>query len=221
VTNQDAHLWHTRWEEGRIGFHQEDVNEQLVQYWPDMVPEPTSTVLVPLCGKSRDLTWLKNRGHSVLGIELSSIACRAFFEEQGFSFRLKSAGDHQMYIGEGEADGIRLWCGDLFEVPTALLASVDAWYDRAAIVALSADQQRRYAAWLTDGLRPGTEGLIVAFDYPRGIRNGLPYPVGIQDIQTLFADRSRVQLLEETSLTEGNRWDLPWVNQPVMQITRL
>ena len=40
-------------------------------------------VFVPLCGKSLDLEWLRDRGHAVSGVEISAIAVEAFFMEQG------------------------------------------------------------------------------------------------------------------------------------------
>ena len=32
------------------------------------------SILVPMCGRSLDLLWLCSRGHSVTGVEISSIA---------------------------------------------------------------------------------------------------------------------------------------------------
>ena len=42
-----------------------------------------STVLVPLCGKSRDLLWLAQHDFRVTGIEISPIAVEGFFRENG------------------------------------------------------------------------------------------------------------------------------------------
>ena len=39
------------------------------------------SVLVTMCGKSVDLLWLCSRGHSVTGVELSSIAVEQLFQE--------------------------------------------------------------------------------------------------------------------------------------------
>ena len=74
--------WAARWNAGRTGFHQPIVNAQLVQYWADLVPNENAGVIVPLCGKSRDMRWLHQRGHTVVGIEIVESACQAFFEEQ-------------------------------------------------------------------------------------------------------------------------------------------
>jgi len=46
----------------------------LCQYWQELNLAHDSVVFVPLCGKSRDMLWLREQGHQVLGVELSAIA---------------------------------------------------------------------------------------------------------------------------------------------------
>jgi thiopurine S-methyltransferase len=216
----DGDRWQARWEEGRIGFHQDVVNEILTQRWPQIVEDSSSTVLVPLCGKSRDMTWLHQQGHSIVGVELTEIACRAFFEEQDFPYVVERIGSHELFVGTGVADGIRIFCGDLFELPVDQVSDVGAWYDRAAIVALPPEVQKLYAAWLTRTLKSGTPGFMLTFDYPRGVRNGAPYPVSLTDVESLFQSNFDVVLLGQVDLGANNRWGLSWVKEPAIQLTR-
>ena len=74
-------FWHERWEKNNIGFHQEDVNAYLQKYWHKLELKSGQKVFVPLCGKSRDILWLRAQGYFVAGVELSSIAVNAFFGE--------------------------------------------------------------------------------------------------------------------------------------------
>ena len=39
------------------------------------------SIFVPLCGKTLDLIWLNEKGHTVMGCELSEVAAKQFFEE--------------------------------------------------------------------------------------------------------------------------------------------
>ena len=48
------------------------------------------SVLVTMCGKSVDLLWLCNRGHSVTGVELSPIAMSQFFKENSIPHTVTS-----------------------------------------------------------------------------------------------------------------------------------
>ena len=47
----------------------------------DTHPNETSCILVPLCGKSKDLIWLQKHFHQVIGVELVPQAVKVFFEE--------------------------------------------------------------------------------------------------------------------------------------------
>ena len=63
-------FWHERWKNNQIGFHRQNVNAQLQQFWKDLGlgSAAEAPVFVPLCGKSHDLSWLAQQGHSVIGI---------------------------------------------------------------------------------------------------------------------------------------------------------
>lgn len=76
-----AAFWHDRWKNNQIGFHNEEVNERLSRYWPTLGIEEGAKAFVPLCGKSLDMHWLRQRRHPVVGVDLSPIAIHDFFSE--------------------------------------------------------------------------------------------------------------------------------------------
>ena len=59
-------FWHQRWQEGRIGFHQGDINPWLRRYWSALDLHADARVLVPLCGKSSDMLWPVSYTHLTL-----------------------------------------------------------------------------------------------------------------------------------------------------------
>jgi thiopurine S-methyltransferase len=75
-------FWHERWERSEIGFHQQDINVHLQQFWTQLDLRPGQRVFAPLCGKSRDLLWLAGEGHPVTGVEISRLAVEAFFHRE-------------------------------------------------------------------------------------------------------------------------------------------
>ena len=77
----DGDFWRERWRSNEIGFHQPDYSKWLLKYWRELHVPRGSDVFVPLCGKSRDLHWLLQRGYRVQGVELVDQAIEAFFEE--------------------------------------------------------------------------------------------------------------------------------------------
>ena len=85
-------FWLERWERKETGFHQNEVNPYLRQHWQELHLARDSVVFVPLCGKSRDMLWLRKQGHRVLGVELSAIAVQAFFNLGGISRTIPMTG---------------------------------------------------------------------------------------------------------------------------------
>src|SRR5690606_29079731 len=120
-----------RWKNHEIGFHRHEVHPLLTQHI-EAVAQPKATVFIPLCGKSLDMKWLVDSGYQVLGIELNESAIKAFFAEHKLQPSIHQEGPFRVY----RAPGITLYQGDFFELTPAHLDGIDAWYDRAAMVAL-------------------------------------------------------------------------------------
>ena len=81
MTGRDNELWQQSWRDKNIDFHQKAVNPHLVRFWSSLGLAAGDRVFVPLCGKSLDMLWLAGQGHTVIGVELSPLAVRAFFRE--------------------------------------------------------------------------------------------------------------------------------------------
>jgi thiopurine S-methyltransferase len=175
--------WIRKWLANDIRFHQSAAHPTLTREFGDL---PPGRVLVPLCGKSLDLVWLRSRGHHVVGVELSPIACRDFFEENGIPFQRVASGTHEIYRG----DGIELWCGDFFELPGHVLEGTTAIYDRAAIIALPPDMRTRYAQFLVrhlPAMSPTLEMLLITVEYAEGTISGPPFSVPEEEVRRHYS----------------------------------
>jgi len=151
-------FWLEKWQSGNIGFHLDEVNALLREYWPKL--DAGAKVLVPLCGKTKDLIWLAEQGLKVVGIEVSDIAIRDFFSENKLSYDL-SWYDGVAYYQAKERD-ILLIEQDFFEFREA---DFDACYDRASLVALPQSIRAVYSEHLKQRLSPHSHLLLVTIDY--------------------------------------------------------
>ncbi|MDX1516651.1 MAG: thiopurine S-methyltransferase [Woeseiaceae bacterium] len=179
--------WLERWRDGRTGWHESAGNRGLHEHW-------TATgcrVLVPLCGKSPDLLWLEERGNDVVGIELSEIAARAFFDENDIEYRRDSQG---CFVAIGRR--LSIVCGDYFAFSES---GFDAHYDRGALVALPLELRPRYAAHTRALLRPGAFQLVVSLDYDQSVADGPPYAVGGREITSYWHALERVDAYDVMS----------------------
>jgi thiopurine S-methyltransferase len=193
-------FWLERWEREEIGFHQNETNPYLRQYWPELRLASGSEVFVPLCGKSRDMLWLREQGHPVLGVELSAIAVQAFFKENGYIPHHEISEKFDCC----EAEGIRILCGDFFDLGKDDLAKVSAVYDRASLVALPPEMRERYARHLVNILPPATQILLIAFDYPQPEMPGPPFAVSAGEVEALYRGHAGIRLLAQLDVLAQN-----------------
>lgn len=193
--------WISRWKQGEIGFHQDEVNPYLRQYWDTLHVAHGDKVFVPLCGKSRDMIWLHEQGHAVLGIELSEFAVHTFFKENDLVPQYVIRGQFNHY----EADGITILQGNFFELGQADLKDVRAVYDRASMVALPPEMRKRYVHHLATILPSATKILLITFDYPQSEMAGPPYAVSPEEVQALYHDHAEIQLLAKLDVLEQNQ----------------
>ena len=194
-------FWHDRWERNQIGFHLDKANAYLQRLWPTVGLEQGSRVLVPLCGKSLDLSWLAANGYEVLGIELSQTAVEQFFHEQQIKPDIRQQGAFTVY----EAGPITLLCGDFFALTAEDVAQCRGLYDRAAIIALPPEMRETYVRHLGNILAQGCKGLLIALDYDQSQMSGPPFSVPDAEVQRLMAPDWSLETLEEADVL-GQEW---------------
>jgi len=196
----DKDFWLRRWEREETAFHQGEINPYLRQYWEELHQPCGGEIFVPLCGKSLDMLWLRSQGYDVLGVELSSVAVQAFFEENGYVPKLSK---HQRFDCS-EADRMRILCGDFFDLSRDDLARVHAVYDRASLVALPPAMRKRYVQHLVSILQPATQILLVTFDYPQNEMSGPPFAVSAAEVDELYRDFAEIRLIKKADVLADN-----------------
>lgn len=184
--------WEARWREGRIGFHQSEINPYLVEHGDFLAGGRTERVLVPLCGKSRDMDWLRGHFDEVVGVEIVEDGVRAWFEEHEEPYRR----DHHDVGVQYSGRGITLYAADIFDIHQGVLGRVDAVYDRAALVALPLDMRRRYATHLAGMLEPGARMLLVTLEYDPEATDGPPFAVNPDHVRELYARDFELEYFE-------------------------
>jgi len=187
----DAAFWHSRWQEGRIGFHQDRPTPLLVEYWSLLDLARGSRVFVPLCGKSLDMAWLASQGHRVLGVELSAMAVRAFYDEHGLTPSIERGPAGDIY----RAGDVDIVCGDAFALDAETLRDCAGVFDRGALIALPPDMRERYVRELYARLPSGCRGLLVTLEYPAHEKAGPPFTVPEAEVRELFGRDWRVDVL--------------------------
>jgi thiopurine S-methyltransferase len=193
-------FWAQRWKEGRIGFHEGRTNTFLARH-VDRIGTAPRRVLVPLCGKTEDMAFLASRGHEVVGIEAVEDAVKAFFREHELEPSVRELDGNIRAYSSGR---VTLLAGDVFACTKEHVGDVDAFYDRAALVALPPDVRARYVAHVRGLLAPQSKGLLVTFDYDQSKFAPPPFAVGAEEVRRHYTG-ARVTLLDQGPL-EGPRF---------------
>ena len=195
----EAEFWHQRWQSSRIGFHRQQVNAQLSEFWPRLSLSKQTEVLVPLCGKSRDMHWLAAQGHRVAGFELSPLAVQGFFTEAGLVPSLEQYGHYRCW----QSGRIQLYEGDFF-LADSLPRRFDAAYDRAALIALPEPMRIAYADLLARLLNPGATLLLITVDYAPTQQQSPPFAVSETEVRRLFESHFTVEPLGRIAEGQSN-----------------
>ena len=195
-----ADFWHEMWASGEVGFHQKQVNAFLTEFWPKLNLRSNAEILVPLCGKTLDMLWLREAGHSVIGVELSQKALDEFLHENNLNADLAK---HDKFCGY-ELPEMKLLCGDFFHLSANDCLNVKAVYDRAAIIALPPHMRQSYALHLQEILPAGCKILMVIMEYDQNLMAGPPFSVRESEIAALFAEFEMQKLKEVEFMRKGN-----------------
>lgn len=182
-------FWIARWAEGRIGFHEGKPNAYLQRHADRIVG--ARRVLVPLCGKAIDLSYLAGLGHEAVGVELVEDAVRQFFAEQGIDPVVRQRGAFVEYT----AGTITVFAGDMFAADAALLGPIDAVYDRAALIAMPPAMRARYVAH-ERALAGAAPIMLITLEYAPGVMEGPPFAVFEDDVRALYAG-AHIEMIDE------------------------
>ena len=193
-------FWLDKWASNAIGFHEDFIHPLLKQYWSSINSAPRSNVLVPLCGKSKDLLYLRNQGHNVFGIEISEIAIVAFFDEHKITYEKIRHPNHDIFRGEG----LTVYCSDIFDFPKKILPKIDVIYDRASLIALSDKRRQNYSDWLTTSAQSGCKSLLITLEYDKEKLSPPPYLVDRMELTALYRDNWEITHLgQHSALAKG------------------
>ena len=208
-------FWQARWDEGRIGFHQDEVNPYLQRYWPSLGVTSGAMVFVPLCGKSRDMLWLRDQGYSVIGVEIVPRAVEAFFAENNLTVTQRPHGAFTLW----ESEDIKIFQGDFFDLSADDVAEIAAVYDRASLIALPPAMRQRYATQLRAIVPSETNVLLVTMDYSQAEMHGPPFAVTEQEVAALYQDYFKIdQVCSEDMLAANPRFQDQGLNRLLERI---
>ena len=194
----DQNFWLQKWKTNEIAFHESEANPALVKHLPKLSLTKGNRIFLPLCGKTLDIGWLLSQGYRVAGAELIELAIEQLFQELKVSPKIVKLNQIIHY----SAKNIDIFVGDIFHLSKKILGSVDAVYDRAALVALPKEIRRRYAAHLIE-ISDQAPQLLITYEYDQNVMAGPPFSVSNEEVKEYYSGRYDLTLLESTQVSGG------------------
>jgi len=195
-----ADFWLERWEQKQIGFHEEDINSHLQNFWGKLNLPANSKIFVPLCGKSKDILWLLAQGYEVLGVELSPIAVEEFFTENNLQYQITEHKAFQCW----QAENLTIYQGDFFDLNSHDLTDCTAIYDRASMIALPPEMRQKYLQYLTRIVPALSRTLLITLDYDQNLMQGPPFSISENEVRQSFGENCDIDCLFSEDIIDNN-----------------
>lgn len=211
----EKEFWKSRWESNQIGFHLNEFNPKLIAFFPRLQLIKNNIILVPFCGKTKDLLYLEEQGLVVIGVELSSLAVECFFAENNLSYKKSSESNFEVY--QCQEKNITLYCGDFFTFTKINNQTIDAIYDRAALIALPPEMRVSYSEVINSFLSKKARLLLITITYQENIE-GPPFSVPESDVNRYY-NQYKIEILDnKTSPNVSEKFKDASVSQQVYLI---
>ena len=180
----NSEFWTDAWQAGRTRFHSDAVHPSLSAHLGELVTGPGACVLVPLCGKTRDMRWLSAQGHQVIGVEWVEQAVIELFEADEDRPERHRVGPYERW----RIPGLCVLQGDMFSLQSDHLPRrPTAVWDRASLVAVAPHRRQELVDVVRRVLAPGGRILLNVFDYESEKMSGPPFSVPEAEVRRLFA----------------------------------
>ena len=197
-SKMDVDFWHQKWKDNEIGFHLSEANSLLVKHFNELSLAKKSRVFLPLCGKTLDIAWLLSEGYCVVGAELSEDAIKQLFVQLGIEPTITSRENFTHY----SAEYIDIFVGNIFDLSAEIIGSIDAIYDRAALVALPKPMRDQYTCHLLD-ITDNAPQLLINYAYDQSLMSGPPFSVSNEEVKEHYKNSYELVLLDEQGVPGG------------------
>ena len=193
----DNKLWNEAWKTNQIGFHQTEVNANLIKYFHHFTNK-NDPFFIPLCGKSKDMDWINSQGHAIIGVEIIEKAITDFLKERNLSPEITYLEKNARCYQTKE---FKLYHQDIFDFKSSPLLNI---YDRGSLIALPSEIRAKYAQKIIELTTSGSEILLITLSYDQNIASGPPFSVPPSLVEELYANHFTIKNLQNSTVDSLN-----------------
>ena len=151
------------------GHHGTQVDVYLRRHLDSLIAgKDNLSIFVTLCGNSPDLVWLCEKGHNVVGCEISAKAVEQLFENRvhggKIDYEVKEEGGIKIYSAT-DGKKLKVYVGDFFgALSPDTTGTFDCIWDCHGIISVPANLHTTYAEKVIKFLKPGGRMLFSTVD---------------------------------------------------------
>lgn len=194
------------WSQGRAPWHRVTPHQDLLIHHEKIINKTAAdtTVLVPLCGKTVDLIWLWQKGHTVVGVEGVETAIKVFQEENKLQLK-ESTNEDGLKTHSTEDGKLIIIEGDFLDENqfASWTHKFDAVWDRASLVAIGPEHHHLYMATVKRLLKPDCfRYLLSTFEFNCESFVPPPHSVPHETVKKLFSELGTIEQLSRTQIPD-------------------
>lgn len=192
-------------------FHLKEVNAMLMKHYKAFAGGRKGLrILVPLCGKSLDMIWLADQGHSVVGVELIRKGIEAFLQDNKLTHReecVTLSPEIQGTIFKVDEKDISLYECSIFDFSAAVAGGqFDLIWDRGSMTAINMmkdERMKQYCDLMLSCLK--LDGRYFLEFFAAESTEGMPSTfkfISEKALNERFGDRCTIQYLGTEKMSE-------------------
>lgn len=198
------------WSQGRTPWHLTKPHDFLIKHLHRLLngrKVSDCNILVPLCGKSVDLIWLKDQGFKqIIGVEGVRTAIQDFSSESGISLKETVLQGMDIPSFESEDGRLKIILTDFFKLDhPSVNASVDCVWDRGSLVAILPEHRPQYTASIQRLLRKESSWRYLAAitEYDKSHMEGPPHSITHEELKGIFGLFADAEVIEVADVSSG------------------
>lgn len=215
--------WQGKWLSHNIGFHRDQGHKLLKKHLDLFLKDESGLrVFFPLCGKAVEMKWFADRGHSVVGVEISELAIQEFFLEQNLSYSEEPIAEIPgAKVFKNSAGNIALYCCSIFDLPRVNVGKFDRVWDRGSLVAINPADRKCYVDVMLSLLSRGFHYLLTVVSYDPTKHAGPPFYVPDAEIKMLFDAKCNIRCIEKVNAFEERHksWGIDYIFEKLYLLT--
>ncbi|XP_078346261.1 putative thiopurine S-methyltransferase [Oculina patagonica] len=208
---ESKEIWEQDWTTDKPEFHSDEVNAMLIKQYNEFTRgRKNLRILVPLCGKSLDMKWLADQGHTVVGVELIRKGIEAFLRDNKLTHHEKSIAlspEIQGTVYKAKEKDITLFECSIFDFSAEVAGGqFDCIWDRGSMTAINMMKDGRvkqYIEIMLACLKPDGRYLLEFFapESPESMPPSFKF-ISEKDVNELFGEKCSIRFLGKEKMPD-------------------